>query len=460
MEEQASNNEEVLKAISEQKEAIKGFIMSQQDEKLPTVIPGTAKIDEDIITQEQFLAAINDSLDKKEQENLESLENNNVLKTDESKAQDSEELTQEQKDLVHNEYGKILNFKADTEQEKEYVSQMEKGLYDVLVSKNNEEAIKLQNKKEVSKKQPENVISTQPKQEVAKAEPELIKPSENKITNTVYNSTEKENNRPEIENQNINTNAVQSKNNIEEPDNIKKENNINLNISTEKDKNTDTAKNNLENNISLPSQKLDTPKEEPVKVESISNIPKQEQDIKISPDTRADNKPVASQDNIVVSEKGKKLDNTGEENFSNNIKNESIASKTNVEEKNIPINKLSNNNVPAEDTKSETTAFKSSSFSENSLDELNKNIIGLTGSVNNILNLLSNATNILANIASKDNSVTTINNVAGSSSSSPKQYQMISSNIESYRQSFRTPNDINDILGKSLTPNIPGAIYG
>lgn len=450
-EEQSTNNDEVINAISKQKEEIKGFIQSQSEEKIPTVIPGTAEIDNDTVTQDQFFSKVKSFFELRPSDPVELPKQE--ITVNENVVREDNDLTPEQEEELRKEYPEI-NFDkpvskdegADTSTR---VKIFKKDLYNKLKERESETIIsdktKLEAKPNIPIEQPEQPIKDKPiiteNADIKEFNSDLNTPTsvEQKVSAEKDKSIKAE---PVVINQEEKLSPAQTKTNIFEikpsvPIELPKQQLLVNSIPFE----TPKGEQPLNQSTELFNNDISTPVNES------------------SPDVKQPS--INFENNLNIATASQARPTVDQKRDESKSKNQPSSPPTNTPEQEIPEASPSvNTNLPAEDQTSQQP-LKTTNFSENSLDELNKNIVGLTGSVNNILNLLSNATNILANIASKENNITTINNVAGNgSSSSQKQYQMINSSIQAYRQTIRTPNDINDILGRTMTPNIPGAIYG
>lgn len=450
-EEQSTNNDEVIDAISKQKEEIKGFIQSQSEEKIPTVIPGTAEVDNDTVTQDQFLSKIKSFFEIKPSTPIELPKQE--ITTNENVVKEDEDLTPEQEEELKKEYPEINfdkpvsnNEDADTFKR---VKTFKRDLYNKLKEKKSEASISDETKSEAKP-----IIPIEQPRQPIEDKPSITENADKKELPPVLNTPS----------------GVEQKVPAEKDKPFK----VEPVVVNQEEKSSPVQTNVFE---IKPSASIELPKQQ-----LLINSP--------TPEEKKEGQPLNQSTELSNKDTSTPVNESSPDfeqpsiNIKNNLIKPNIATTppagTNVASSatprpetttpaaptNTPEQKPSETissvktNLTAEDQTSQQP-LKTTNFSENSLDELNKNIVGLTGSVNNILNLLSNATNILANIASKENNVTTINNVAGNgSSSSPKQYQMINSSIEAYRTTFRTPNDTNDILGRTMTPNIPGAIYG
>lgn len=453
MDEQIEGNAEVLDAVNQQKNMINAYLMSKKDvETAPSVIPATEPEKPDLLFKKDFLSAIDDL--KRENVNKEELSSNNneIINQDETQKNTLKELTREEKEELKKEYPEIkFDLPEGSKEDKERELRFDRDLYDSFKERQekNKEQTKSANK-EVE------IIQTQNKKETNEPNIDNLDKKIKTLTKGL----------PEPSSVEVTKNTVQAQPVI---DNTPK-----VSANVDNDKKEQSIKTVLEVNPNTPAEASQPtvntikPPEPSLPVSNIREIVKQPTNEK--------------QQNKVVSETTSQQGNTPKEIKSDKVvkdtsiptnvaskkpieKNEVTEDKQQLPEAQANVAKLEESsqpikkpNQPVEDQSSQQP-LKVTNYSEVSLDELNKNISSLNNNVNNISNMLANATSILANIASKESGITNNNNIGNSGTQQKQQYQMITGGIEGYRQSFRTPNNPNDILGRPLTPNIPGVSY-
>lgn len=94
------------------------------------------------------------------------------------------------------------------------------------------------------------------------------------------------------------------------------------------------------------------------------------------------------------------------------------------------------------------------------LVNLNSSINNLNKNVMSILNVLNSTTSMLGSIALNSKSTgESINNFITTSNNTNQETIFKTGGINSYRDSYRNPQAVNDLLGRSLNPNLAGVSY-
>jgi hypothetical protein len=457
MEDQPSDNTEVLDAITQQKTIIDSYIATKKEsEATPSVIPATLPEKPDVLSKKDFLYAIDELKEEKEKNTEDKLPKvNQPLNSEDNQEKQSDELTEVQEAELRKEFP-FLDLDNDplaTNEDQERFNDFKNRLYkDVKQQEKNESIGKLSpiientdSPKSLIDSKENKILDSEELNQQLKATTDNLPESPPTVPSQSVMQSKA------LEQENLKPQTPQLRNNIlETPSKIILQNKNIVSselpeqqtvLSEPSSINPSAATSNTPSPILTVTEKtVETPSNPPQQNTSLQeNISKKIEDNIPAPNNISQNTAASSE----------------------TLENKPVTSPTvntaKIEDT-VQAKNITKGNFPIEDSSGQQP-LKMENFSEASLNELNKSIVSLNNNVNNISNMLTNATNILATIASKEN-VTSINNIANSGGSSqPKQYQMITGGIEGYRQSYRTPNNPNDILGRTLTPNIPGVSY-
>lgn len=474
MEDLPNDNKEVLDAIADQNKLFDGYMSSRDKPKIKTVIPATTPEEVTTVSRDEFYEAIEGIKDNKKGIETINIENNRVSQNDEVLNLDNKEkdITENEEKLLREEYGNIIDFDKKPISEEDD-TQFKKFKRDLL----NEHKLK------------NSTSETSKKDNIVLKKEENIKTDLSDTPSQAFDSKSIEN-------------KLQEARDLPEPPSIvkKEEENTNSNDIVEKKLETEEKKPyNIENkktyNVTVNSASQEsstTPNIEIIKKDINQNISKKdnipaEETLNASQKTQNEKIEVDEGKFILPDRKNEVKNIVGEQQevIKNNIREENT--------KNIPqnksyekfetynINKVSDNkatepeiqkpeqvkiessvskNLPKDEFNNQVKPLEIQNASETYLSDLSKNLQNLNNNVLNISNVLNSATNLLATIASKDFGSVNINEInARGSQQQNKQYSLINGEIDSYRQSFRTPNEINGVLGRPLAPNIPGVSY-